>query len=69
MINISSSNLSIFCFFARFFMKECYAMLYPYTTELYPTLLRTIGFGWASGVGRLGSFTMPYIIFPLYNIN
>jgi len=44
-------------------------MLYPYTTELYPTLLRTLGFGWASGIGRLGSFFMPYILFPLFEIS
>lgn len=49
-------------------MKECFAMLYPFTTELYPTPLRTFGFGWASGIGRLGSFIMPFILFPIFEI-
>jgi len=40
-------------------------MLYPFTAESYPTLMRTIGFGWASGVGRIGSTIIPFIMFSL----
>lgn len=54
---------------ARFCMKECFAMLYPFTAEAYPTLLRSIGFGWASGVGRLGAAFGPYLIFAMKDAN
>jgi len=45
-----------------FSFLECFAMLYPYTSEAYNTLIRTIGFGTASGLGRLGSAFAPYIL-------
>lgn len=46
-------------------MKLVYAMLYPLSTEAYPTLLRTLGFGFCSGIGRLGAAFIPYLIFSL----
>ena len=51
------------CSIARFCMKECFAMLYPFTTEVYKTLYRTMGFGWASGFGRLGAAAMYIFIY------
>lgn len=50
-------------------MKLVYSMLYPLSTEVYPTLLRTLGFGYCSGVGRLGAAFIPYIIFGLMDYN
>ena len=50
-------------------MKNIFAILYPFTTEAYPTPIRTIGYGTACAVGRLGSITMPYILFPLYSLS
>ena len=44
-------------------------MLYPCTTESYPTNHRTLGFGVNSAVGRLGAVLMPYIVIPLVDIN
>ena len=44
-------------------------MLYPLSTELYPTLLRTLGFGWCSGIGRIGAALIPYLIFPLLEVD
>jgi hypothetical protein len=44
-------------------------MLYAYTTEAYPTYCRTIGYGYSSSFGRVGSSLMPYTIFPLYELN
>jgi hypothetical protein len=38
-------------------------MLYPLTTEMYPTLNRTLGFGWSSGIGRMGATLIPFLIF------
>lgn len=48
-------------------MKNIFSILYPFTTEAYPTPIRTIGYGTACAIGRLGSITMPYILFPLYS--
>jgi hypothetical protein len=50
-------------------MKLAFAMLYPFTTELYPTLIRTIGFGMSGGIGRIGASAIPYFIFYLIDIN
>lgn len=38
-------------------------MLYPLSSESFPTKVRTLGFGWCSGIGRLGAAIIPYIIF------
>jgi putative MFS transporter len=56
-------------FISRFTMKNIFSVLYPFTTEAYDTLNRTIGYGSACAVGRLGSIFMPYILFPLLNLN
>ena len=41
MIFISRENfLSKFLFVSRFMMKNCFAVIYPYTSECYPTLYR-----------------------------
>ena len=50
-------------------MKDCYAMLYPFSTECYSTSNRTLGFGSASAVGRIGSTISPYILLPLFEYN
>ena len=50
-------------------MKECFQMLYPFTTESYDTLTRTFGYGFNGAVGRLGSTVMPYIVLPLLDVN
>ena len=39
----------VFTTFSRFFLNININMLYPYTSELYPTYLRATGFGIASG--------------------
>jgi putative MFS transporter len=59
------SPLTLFSSVSRFFMKLCFQMLYPFTTESFGTLNRTIGFGFCSATGRIGATVMPYIIFPL----
>ena len=46
----------------RLFLKLNFAMIYPLTTELYTTTIRVAGMGFASGVGRLGSAIMPYML-------
>ena len=55
----------LFSSICRLFMKMCFQMLYPCTTESYNTLNRALGFGFNSAVGRIGATIMPYIILPL----
>ena len=55
-----------FSILARFCFRVSSSMIYAYTTEVYSTYFRTIGIGWASGMGRVGTCLMPYIIFPLF---
>jgi MFS transporter, putative metabolite:H+ symporter len=50
---------------ARFFMKDVFQVLYPLTTESFDTKIRTKGFGMCSGIGRLGSIVMPFMLIPL----
>ena len=52
----------------RLFLKLNFAMIYPLTTEYYPTTIRTAGMGFASGVGRLGSTVMPYVLLSMLNV-
>lgn len=64
-----SYNHSWAYFFSRFFMKESWAMLYPYSTEIFTTQNRTLGFGSSAAIGRLGAALCPYILIPLYESN
>jgi hypothetical protein len=54
-------------FFAKMLMKAVFQMLYPFTSESYPTSARSIGFALNSFVGRFGATIMPFVIYPLYN--
>lgn len=55
-------------FLGRFFMEGLYSSLYPITSELYPTSIRSLGYGFSNGVGKIGAFLMPLVLFPLMNI-
>lgn len=44
------------------FLGNCmWGTLYTYTTEVYPTALRTIGFGFTSSIGRVAGAMAPVI--------
>jgi putative MFS transporter len=44
------------------FLGNCmWGTLYTYTTEVYPTALRTIGFGFSASIGRVAGATAPVI--------
>ena len=45
-----------------FFLNGCYAGLYAYTPESFPTAIRATGCGFASAFGRIGSIMAPTII-------
>jgi len=53
----------------RFFGKMCFAVIYPFTAEIYPTMLRTQGIGAASAVGRLATCIMPIITIKIFYLN
>ncbi|TRY54098.1 hypothetical protein DNTS_031149 [Danionella cerebrum] len=47
----------------KFGFTMSFSVVYIYTTELYPTVLRNLGMGICSSAARLGSITAPYIIY------
>jgi MFS transporter, putative metabolite:H+ symporter len=52
-----------------FFMNGTYAGVYAYTSEVFPTAIRTTGVGVASAVGRIGAIASPILvgyIFPAF---
>jgi MFS family permease len=52
----------------RFFIMSFWAIFYVYLAEMYPTRVRSLGFGWASAMGTVGSTSSPYIILFSENI-
>ena len=54
---------------SRFTMKLIFSILYPFSTEVYATSQRTIGYGTACAIGRLGTIFMPFVLFPLMSLN
>jgi len=47
---------------ARFCLCSFWSIFYVYIAEMYPTRVRSLGFGWASAMGTIGSSLSPYII-------
>uniref|UniRef100_A0A3Q2PE39 Solute carrier family 22 member 21 n=1 Tax=Fundulus heteroclitus TaxID=8078 RepID=A0A3Q2PE39_FUNHE len=47
----------------KFFVSTVFAILYAYTAELYPTVLRTTAVGACSTASRIGSLFAPYFIY------
>ncbi len=50
-----------------FFSLGAWGCVYAYTPEIYPTIARGSGTGWATAFGRLGAFTAPFIVPVIYN--
>lgn len=51
-----------------FFNLGAWGALYAITPEIYPTLLRATGAGWAAGFGRIASILAPLSVPPLLKI-
>ena len=49
-------------FAMQFFFFGMWCVLYAYTPELYPTVARSSGAGWASAFGRVGAILGPIIV-------
>src|SRR4029453_4352515 len=48
-------------FFVGFFNLGAWGAVYPYTSELFPTRLRSTAFGMAEGVGKAAAIAGPYL--------
>uniref|UniRef100_A0AAR2LAN5 Major facilitator superfamily (MFS) profile domain-containing protein n=1 Tax=Pygocentrus nattereri TaxID=42514 RepID=A0AAR2LAN5_PYGNA len=47
----------------KFGFTMAFTVVYIYTAEVYPTVVRNLGMGMCSSAARIGSITAPYIIF------
>lgn len=47
----------------KFGVTAAFSMVYVYTAELYPTVVRNMGVGVSSTASRLGSILSPYFIY------
>ena len=45
-----------------FFNLGAWGVIYTYTPELYPTAIRGLGCGWATGFGRVGGMVAPLLV-------
>ena len=45
-----------------FFNLGAWGVIYTYTPELYPTSIRALGSGWATGFGRIGGMLAPMLV-------
>ncbi|MEA4901167.1 MFS transporter [Desulfitobacterium sp.] len=50
-----------------FFSLGAWGCTYAYTPEVYPTVARATGSGWAAAFGRLGAFLAPMIVPVIYS--
>jgi hypothetical protein len=61
---VHSSNfwlINLITFMARMFISAEFSLLYLYTMEVYPTVIRAMALGCASSVGRIGAMVTPYL--------
>lgn len=62
----STNEVLLFGSLLYFFSLGAWGCVYAYTPEVYPTVARASGSGWAAAFGRLGAFTAPFIVPVIY---
>ncbi|XP_059174127.1 putative transporter SVOPL isoform X2 [Physella acuta] len=60
-LKVSLGVLTMLLFFVRGFGSATFYFTYIYSSELYPTSIRTLGMGVASAIARLGAMITPFI--------
>jgi MFS family permease len=61
---ISKNNLwliNVITFIARMFINSEFSLMYLYTMEVYPTVIRAMAVGCASSMSRIGAMITPYL--------
>lgn len=65
----SEIGVVFFVSIARFLIDTAFIIATPYTSELYPTSIRSTGIGFASAASRIGGVFMPWISVSLFGIH
>ena len=62
LLNICTSRTgtTVFLFLIRASVSGVFNIVYIYTSEVYPTTVRSLGLGTCSGMARLGSMVTPF---------
>ena len=61
MDNTKSSWIMVLAMFGKFCITSSFGIIYVYSAEVYPTVLRQIGVGSCSVAGRVGSIIAPFV--------
>lgn len=65
---VTTSEVLIFGSMLYFFSLGAWGCVYAYTPEVYPTVFRAGGAGWAAAFGRVGAFIAPFVVPVIYKI-
>ncbi|MDD4121845.1 MAG: MFS transporter, partial [Eubacteriales bacterium] len=63
----STTQILIYGSLLYFFSLGAWGCVYAYTPEVYPTVARGSGTGWAAAFGRIGAFIAPMVVPVIYN--
>jgi putative MFS transporter len=63
----STNEVLLYGSLLYFFSLGAWGCVYAYTPEVYPTVARASGSGWAAAFGRVGAFTAPFVVPVIYN--
>ena len=62
----TTTTILLFGCLLYFFSLGAWGCVYAYTPEVYPTVARGSGTGWAAAFGRIGAFAAPFIVPVIY---